>query len=390
MEIEMGAVGGAFPAGALVAAEQVPEGLQVQFESGSVTLLAEWLRDNCPCSTCRIVQTDERRIRPWTMPAPAISHVEVSATLDDWLLDVRWADAHRSTYTAGTFQALEVATRRGSHRIRLWRGGDELERLQHDDVLHSNGGRRRFFETFQRDGAVVVVAGAPTPPGSVLSFMAGINVAVRDFSIGRIFDVLVDPAGFNIAYTAEDVPPHNDFANYTNPPSGQVLAMLVNDAAGGRSSVVDGWSVLHTLAETDPAAIDILSRVQVGFRQYSSTADAFSRSTLVERDPEGRFTHLRFSNQLMQPLPFDHPELAAWYRAYRALGECVSDPANHVSFRLHAGDMLFVNNHRVLHAREAFSPDGARHLQDVYFDADEITGNLARLTGDASNAMVHQ
>jgi gamma-butyrobetaine dioxygenase len=382
-EIDMGVEGGVFPSGALRTASAAADGLVLHFDAGNATVLAEWLRDNCPCTECRIVQTDERRIRPWTLPAAEVTE----ATVDRGALNVTWADGHRSIFTADTFHDAEVATRRGSYAARLWRRGDTLEQLSHDQVLADEATRRQFFELFQRDGAVVI-ADSPTAPGSVLAFMQTIGVAVREFSLGRIFDVLVDPAGFNIAYTAEEVPPHNDFANYTNPPSGQVLAMLVNEADGGRSTVVDGFSVLNELDARDREAIEVLSRVKVGFRQYSAAADAFSRAALVDRDGNGRFTHLRFSNQLMQPLPFDHPELAAWYRAYRLLGAAVSDPANHVSFRLQAGDMLFVNNHRVLHAREAFTPDGPRHLQDIYFDADEMTGNLARLTGDAPNAMV--
>ena len=98
--------------------------------------------------------------------------------------------------------------------------------------------------------------------------------------------------------------------------------------------------------------------------------------------------HLRFSNQLMQPLAYDDTELAAWYRAYRLLGAAIADPANHVSFRLSAGDTLFVNGYRVLHARTAYQPDGPRHLQDVYFEFDDVFGHLARMSGEATNAMV--
>jgi gamma-butyrobetaine dioxygenase len=164
--------------------------------------------------------------------------------------------------------------------------------------------------------------------------------------------------------------------------------MLVNDATGGNSVVVDGWSVLDDLNRRDPAAIDVLARVEVGFRQYSTEADAFTRAPLVVRDRVGRFRHLRFSNQLMQPLAFDDDELAQWYRAYRLLGAAVADPANHVSFRLSAGDTLFVNGFRVLHARSAYQPDGARHLQDVYFEMDDVFGHLDRMSGAATNAMV--
>ena len=106
------------------------------------------------------------------------------------------------------------------------------------------------------------------------------------------------------------------------------------------------------------------------------------------RDRFGRFVHLRFSNQLMQPLAFDDADLASWYDAYRLLGAEIADPGNHVSFRLFAGDTLFVNGYRVLHARTAYKPDGPRHLQDVYFEMDDVFGHLARISGEAENAMV--
>ena len=382
-EIDMGVTGGVFPDAQMDRVVVSANELVVHFGLRSITLPAVWLRDNCRCTECRIVQTDERRVLPWSVAHPAIG----SASLHAGVLTIEWADGHQSQFADSTWRTIDQAMHRGPATARLWRAGDSLERLAHRDVMNDTGTRAAFFEAFQRDGAAVVTH-SPTTEGSVLDFMHEIGVAVRELSVGRIFDVKLDPAGWNVAYTSEAVPPHNDFANYTNPPSGQVLAMLVNDATGGHSMVVDGWQVLTALKQLDPAALDVLARVRVGFRQYSPTADVFSRTTLVERDSDGRFTHLRFSNQLMQPLPFDHPDLVEWYRAYRLLGAMVDEPANQIAFRLDAGDMLFVNNHRVLHAREAFVPDGARHLQDIYFDADEIVGNLARLTGAAQDAMV--
>jgi gamma-butyrobetaine dioxygenase len=163
--------------------------------------------------------------------------------------------------------------------------------------------------------------------------------------------------------------------------------MLVNDASGGESMIADGWCVLNKLHQLDPAAIDVLASVDAGFRQYSHNSDGFGRSPLVVRDGDGRFTHLRFSNQLLQPLAHDHPRLAEWYRAYRLLGETIHAPGNHIEFRLNAGEMLMVNGYRILHARKAFAADGPRHLQDVYFCAQDIFDHVSRLTGEAVNAM---
>jgi len=371
------------PGGDVVAATPNGGRVVVEFTGGTATLLADWLRDNCLCDQCRIVQTDERRWQPWTEPlVPAVKSVQVA----DGRMAVEWNGGHRSVYGRTEWDKIRVTASRGSWTARLWDSAYEIERYDHDQCIADLVTRRGMFEALRRDGAVVVT-GSPTEPGTVISLLQALGITLRDSSLGLIFDVKLDPAGYNIAFTAEEVPPHNDNAQYTHPPSGQVLAMLVNEANGGNSVVVDGWSVLDQLNRQHPEAIDVLSRVEVGFRQYSSDADAFTRAPLVVRDRAGRFVHLRFSNQLMQPLAFDDDELASWYEAYRLLGAAIADPANHVSFRLSAGDTLFVNGYRVLHARTAYQPDGRRHLQDVYFDMDDVHGHLARMSGEAANAM---
>ena len=383
-EIEMGPVGGRLPGGDVVSAHLADRGVFVEFTEGSATFLPDWLRDNCLCDECRIVQTDERRWQPWT---EAVAPVATAVAVVDDGLQVQWAGGHRSVYGRRQWDKIRVTGARGAWTARLWQGGYEIERFDHQQCIADQITRRGMFEAIRRDGAAVVT-GSPTEPGTVIALLKALGITLRDSSLGLIFDIKVDPAGYNIAFTAEDVPPHNDNAQYSHPPSGQVLAMLVNDAQGGDSVIVDGWSVLDRLNREHPAAIDVLTRVEVGFRQYSTEADAFTRAPLVVRDRMGRFVHLRFSNQLMQPLAFDDSDLPAWYDAYRLLGAAIADPANHVAFRLSAGDTLFVNGYRVLHARTAFKPDGHRHLQDVYFDVDDVFGHLARMSGEATNAMI--
>ena len=382
-EIEMGPVGSRLPTGEVCVASPTDAGIEVQFTEGSAMFLPDWLRDNCQCHDCRIVQTDERRWRPWSEPiAPVVSAVDVV----DGQLEIDWASGHHSTYGPAEWDKIRTTGARGAWRARLWTGEYEVERFDHQQCIADHVTRRAMFEAFRRDGAAVIT-GSPTEPGTVIGFLQSIGITLRDSSLGLIFDVKLDPAGYNIAFTAEEVPPHNDNAQYSHPPSGQVLAMLVNDAQGGDSVIVDGWAILDTLNREHPEAIDVLARVEVGFRQYSTEADAFTRAPLVVRDRLGRFIHLRFSNQLMQPLAYDDDDLAAWYQAYRLLGAAIADPANHMSFRLSAGDTLFVNGYRVLHARTAYQPDGPRHLQDVYFDVDDVFGHLARMSGEATNAM---
>ena len=348
-----------------------------------VRLDQDWLRDNCRCDQCRIVQTDERRWQPWSRTTPAEA---ASVAVEQGELVVVWDDGHRSSFADADWDTIERAMNRGRFEPRVWRAEDQLERFDHDSVVGNLDARRALFEAFRRDGAVVIT-GSPTEPGSIIDTARSLGITLIDSSLGFLFDVKLDPSGYNIAFTSEGLPPHNDNAQYSEPPSGQILAFIANEATGGDSVVVDGWAVLDELAERDPAAIEVLSRVPVGHRQYSTEADGFSRNPLIKLDPAGGYRHLRFSNQLRQPLPHDHPDLAEWYRAYRVLGSIVTDPALALTFRMEAGDSLLVNGYRVLHARTAFVADGARHLQDVYFNADDIHNALDRLEGMTANTM---
>ena len=256
----------------------------MQFGEGSATFLPDWLRDNCQCAECRIVQTDERRWQPWTeQEAPVVGTVDVV----DGHLQIGWVGGHTSTYGPDDWDKIRTTGARGAWKARLWSSGYEIERFDHHQSIDDQITRRAMLEALRRDGAVVIT-GSPTEPGTVIGLLRSLGITMRDSSLGLIFDVKLDPAGYNIAFTAEEVPPHNDNAQYSHPPSGQVLAMLVNDAQGGNSVVVDGWSVLDQLNSEHPEAIEVLSRVEVGFRQYSTEADAFTRAPLVVCDRAGR------------------------------------------------------------------------------------------------------
>jgi gamma-butyrobetaine dioxygenase len=333
---------------------------------------------------CRIVQTDERRFTPWSELEPAKI---ASASVSDDGLTIEWASGHVSVFANDVWPRINVSMQRGGRELRLWRAGYQLGRFDHDDTVNDLDVRRAMFEAFQRDGAVVVT-GSPTVPGSCIEYLKKVGITLAHSHIGLIFDVKLDPTGYNVAYTNEGLPPHHDNAQRTQSPSGQVLAMLVNDASGGESIVVNSFSVLHDLQRIDPAAIDVLSRVAVPYRQYSHDSDGYTQGPVVVRNAEGGFSHLRFSNQLRQPLPYDHPDLEAWYSAYKRLGQMVVDPAYEVRFRMNAGDMLFVHSQRVMHCRTAFVADGPRHLQDIYFDVDDVDTELAQLAGRALNAMM--
>lgn len=341
-----------------------------------VSLSLRWLRMECPCSLCRVEQTSERR---W-IPARADEFVATSIDQNEGSIKIAWESGHLTQYSPEQIRASLGIENRARLDTQLWGGGGEPARFGHDAVCAGGSDRMAFLAALRNEG-VAILTGTPSIPAQVEITMAALGLPLRETFSERVHDVLVDPAGYNIAHTAEGLPPHSDYPSYSHPPSGQVLHMLVNECEGGDSLVVDGWQAASALRETSPRYFELLASVPVGFRQYSSDRESFARQPLIRLDTFGVINGFRYSNQLMQPIGPDDPVFEEWLDAYLALTEYLTNPANQRRFRLGGGDAMFVHGHRVLHGRSEFVPNGARHLQDCYFDFDDVLAVADRLSG---------
>ena len=181
---------------------------------------------------------------------------------------------------------------------------------------------------------------------------------------------------YNIAHTSLELPPHNDFASYTWPPSVQALHMLVNECEGGKSVIVDGYSVLRDFRDDCPEYFDILSTFSVPFREFDEENETYANEPMIRLNAQNKITGFRFSNQLMQMIDPQKKNVGSFYEAYHELCNRINSEKYKSRFRLEAGHILLVHGHRILHGRDEFKPGGKRHLQDAYYEMDNIENNL--------------
>lgn len=341
----------------------------VTWSCGSRSTLPNlWLRDNCGCNDCRISQTTEKRFFIADVPVDLIpSEVDI---FDD-TLHIAWPDGHRTTYAG---EALRSGEARLGPMPGPWPKNYEPDRFTYRAFLGDDQVATAAISKFVENGVLILQA-APTTPGSLEELVPRFG-PIREVLFARIHDVQVDPAGYNVAHTALPLPPHNDFASYTWPPSVQALHMLANETPGGESIVVDGWAVLRALREERPEFFEVLRTTAVPFREFDDENETFAIAPIVRCDTEGRIDGLRFSNQLMQAIDPNDPAAGRFYRAYHDLCRRVSDPRYRRIFRLGGGEILVVAAHRVLHGRQAFEANGRRHLQDAYFELDNVRNHL--------------
>ena len=261
--------------------------------------------------------------------------------------------------------------------LTYWDGRFRPRRFDYQEFLRDDRTGADLIEEFLRTGACVLV-NAPTEPDSSEQLASRLG-PIREVVFDRIHNVVVDPRGYSIAHTDLPIAPHNDFTSYNWPPSVQVLHMLANECEGGGSSIVDGFGVLDGLRSDLPDKFHTLCAVPVPFRLFSEQDESYAVNPMVELDGAGNVRLLRFNTQQMQAVPLSAPRLGDFYAAYHELSTRVNASGAQACLRLEGGQILLIAAHRVLHGREALRSTGRRHLQDAYFEHDNVRNHLKLL-----------
>ncbi len=341
-----------------------------------------WLRDNCWCDDCRVTQSGERRLFTADIPDD-IAPVDVRLDANQGALRVDWSDGHLSSYDLTWLDVHDYSNHedRVHPHVTLWASTlPSVPRFEHDDVVTDSGVQMAYLQALREYG-VAIVSHTPSVDGEVERFAETIG-HVRETAFERVHNVRHDPKGYNVAHTPLELKPHSDLPSYHWPPSIQLLHFLVNETTGGETVLVDGWAVLSDLRRDNPAAFDTLCRVPVTFQLFSEDEDTRATAPIVQLDTAGRVQIFRFSNQLALPLDAPFDDVGDFYDAYRTLGRMIDSDQYRMVFKTTSGDLLTVHSHRVLHGRLSFDPtSGARHLQDVYMEFDDLMDRLNVLSG---------
>lgn len=337
-----------------------------------------WLRDHGAADGELHAGTGERVVDFHSFPTD-VRPLEV-ALEEGEALRILWSDRSETRHDGAWLRAHSYAAGRPVERGIArdpWRAemGQHLPRFDYGEVVDSEMTQLSFLRALVRGGFAILTQ-APTVEGEV-ERLAGRLGYLREICFGRLRDIRVEPSAYNIAFTDGVVRPHTDLANYVSPPGVQFLHCLVQEATGGNTRLVDGLTAASDLRAEDPEAFEALTLVAVGFQIANRDNDVRTASPIISLGPEGEFRMIRFSNQARRSFVCRPDLVEPFYRGYRRLSELLNDPANQVHFRLAPGEIVAMDNHRVLHARDAFDAgSGRRHLQIGSMDMDDILSRI--------------
>jgi len=283
-------------------------------------------------------------------------------------IDVAFSDGRRRRITLEQLSTWIGPDPETPPAARPWTSLEALPTLEWDEVDHDDA-VRNALEAFHTLGCFVIT-GAPTVPGS-LHTIAGRFGRVSPTSFGPLFDVRSVPEPEDLAYASVGLSAHLDQPYRSPTPGIQFLHTLLNEAPGGESTVVDGLAAIDALRRHDGAWFTTLCDLPVEFRYDIGSDVVVATAPIIELRTDGTLRQLRVSPRLDFP-PYAEPDvLDAYYDARRWLADWLNDPMHQLEFKMEPGDVLVVDNHRVLHGRRPFeTARGHRHLQGCYIDHD--------------------
>src|SRR3954464_8883174 len=155
---------------------------QIPPTAASMSQPAIWLRDNCPCASCRDPRNGQKLFGITDLPVD-LTVAEVDGTT------VTFSDGHVSHFDPAFLNAEQAPDDRCEDAKQLWAS---IEPPEHDwtrfvaDPEH----RADCLDAVMRTG-FTLMRGVPVEPGTVLDVAAGFGF-VRETNYGKLFDVRVE------------------------------------------------------------------------------------------------------------------------------------------------------------------------------------------------------
>tara|TARA_B100002051_G_C16730117_1_gene637740 strand:+ start:1190 stop:2290 length:1101 start_codon:yes stop_codon:yes gene_type:complete len=225
----------------------------------------------------------------------------------------------------------------------------------------------------------VIFKKVPTKNNFIVKFANSIG-SIRRTNFGEFFNVKSKPNPNDLAYTSLPLAPHTDNP-YRNPvPCIQLLHCIENEVSGGYSTLVDGYTVTGKLKKDYPNYFKILTEIKVKYQFIDQDVILEDWSEMIKLDENKNFKQVRFSPRLDFVPLIDKEKLDLYYAARNKISELYNSDKYRLEFKLVPGDLLMMDNYRLLHGRTSYDTnEGNRFLQGCYIDYDSTEGKLKHL-----------
>ena len=196
----------------------------------------------------------------------------------------------------------------------------------------------------------------------------------------------------DIAYSNQRLDLHVD--NPYRDPHPQYQFLHCIEAApsdGGKSIICDGFKSAELFRERFPKYYQSLVETEVRFQYTDENTTQISKGTIIQTDPKtgtagNVFTQdvvrIACSTRLDYAPCLEPKKMELFYQARAKWIQHIHDPSLALTWKLQPGDLLIVDNNRVMHGREEFALNDQtkRHLVGCYMDKDSVISKYLTLS----------
>jgi len=297
-------------------------------------------------------------------------------------LHVEWEDGHSSRYEGAKLGFL--LGREQLPARKLWDSSLDVVRQDYHE-LFAREGVQRFASRIHSLG-FAIIRGVPLSKHTVgrVGELVGCKRPLSMY--GNEWEMPGFPASSDTASSAEEILHRTDGCYLSQIPELQVLHCMQPGAASeGVCSLVDGFAVAADLRRRAPEAFACLTSGEVAYQFQDERRALFAKHPVI-RLYGGEVASIAWNNYDRASLPADPAMVDALLQWDSSLG----DHRWHLEFMLQKGDLLVMDNHRLLHAQKgALQPQSPRHHYGFYLDSSVHSAmRLPQPLGTASEAEV--
>lgn len=381
-----------------------PQKLQLYFTANKTAVFhTAHLRDHAQGASFHPV-TKQRLFDLTLAGGPATTIKKVGIESDNRVLAIEWGDAvvtkHNSVFLASPLTQNNVLTRDFRYGVKepvLWNsltkihyGDDGLnqipvvlarELLEEDLPRH----RRRVLNALMLYG-VVLIRGMPTTIEGTEDLIRKTVGPPRNTAIyGGMWDTAPRRGGGegrgeilnDTAYTQDALNPHTDCTYLYDTPGLQCFNCVAQSDPGspeqGATKLVDGFQVAAVMMRENDEAYRYFRETPLVFRHHEPGHLVRNVARVIEVDDVSqRIKQFRFNEYDLAPLDYlqgDFAAVDAYYRHLAYLCGLIRREDLVSTYKLKVGEMLVLDNRRVLHGRTAFT--GYRNLVGCYVGYDD-------------------
>ncbi|KAK3879448.1 hypothetical protein Pcinc_015981 [Petrolisthes cinctipes] len=343
-----------------------------------------WLRDNCQCTQCYDAKSYTRIITLEDWHHDDTPH-QVKVCEGGVCLEVVWSSGHISTFTSTwlhqrrfNHQARSVKKSMLALKKEIWGRDFQISRHSFDEIVSDDEALLGFLTSLEKFG-VVLVTKAPRKPKAAFDIVNKAGFPKRTH-YGLHYPIRRKLGAESLAFTDLKLGMHNDLPYY-NYVCGIIFLHCITqfEGSGGENDLADGYHVSEYLRHHHPHQYHLLTHTPVYFWNKGVTEvegetqefyKLFNTPIIVEDSMTGEV--VRVNNSQLRDSYLDiSPELVTpWYSALRLFNTTLQQQA--IRIKLNSGEMLVMDNTRLLHGRTAY--DGAvgeRYMDQVYLDWDQ-------------------